>query len=65
MYCWRDMTFCSQSANLTGDCINGNCYRNFSDEQKAAAYAWLGDKAPIAIANLRNEDCGYEGENDA
>lgn len=51
MICFRDKTFCS------ADCVNTDCHRNFTLDQKAAAERWWGRPgAPVAFANF-SEGC--------
>jgi hypothetical protein len=59
MICFRDRQFCAS------DCVNSDCYRNFSDEQKAAAEKWWGGPdAPIDLADLSDGCADYKpGEN--
>lgn len=56
MLCYQDKTFC------TAPCATTECNRKFTDEVVAGAKAWLGDDAPIAIADLRDECADYVEE---
>ena len=46
MICFRDMTFCS------AECVNSECFRNYSPDVDKAAKAWGGDDAPVAFSDF-------------
>lgn len=49
MMCYLDQTFCSS------DCINTECFRNFSPEKREGAKRWWKDmpgSAPIAFSDF-------------
>ena len=40
------MTFCS------AECVNSECFRNYSPDVDKAAKAWGGDDAPVAFSDF-------------
>jgi hypothetical protein len=51
MICYKDMTFCKS------DCINTNCFRNWTEEKSKDAKKWWGsDNAPVAFSDF-SKDC--------
>lgn len=50
MLCFKDKTFCSS------DCINKNCHRNFTEEEKNLSILWGGPDAPVAFSDY-SENC--------
>jgi len=58
MMCYRDMTFCSS------DCINTECFRNFTDEHKANAQKWwksFEGEPPVAFSDFSVGCSSYKG----
>ncbi len=54
MLCYLDRTFCSRRT-----CPNQECPRRLTDEVwEGAQYVGL----PLALADLKSDDCGFEGE---
>lgn len=56
MICFKDMTFCSRSPLLGGDCANRACSRNYTDvldEQNV-------DDLPLSVGDMKEEKCGYQ-----
>lgn len=50
--CYKDKTFCNSN------CVNTECNRNFSPEQRAGAIKWWGnDTAPVAFSASYRDGC--------
>ena len=66
MICYKDKTFCNS------DCVNTDCYRNFTDEERANSIKWwegfgedLQDQGPpIAMADFSKDCDGYKKPRD-
>lgn len=55
MICYKDMTFCKS------DCINTNCFRNWTEEKNKDAKKWWGsDGAPVAFSDFSKNCEGYK-----
>lgn len=54
MICYKDMTFCRS------DCVNFNCFRNYTDDIHLAAREWWKhdpDNIPVAFSDF-SATCG-------
>lgn len=62
MICYKDMAFCSSSA----ECANTECPRNLTEQEMANARKWWSEcqgALPIDIADLKTDTCGYRDKN--
>jgi hypothetical protein len=60
MLCYKDIAFCSSSA----ECANIQCLRNLTEQSMIDARAWWSEfsddnSPPINFADFKTDTCGY------
>lgn len=59
MFGYRDRTYCS--SYILGNCVNHNCNRAFTTQDREYAIKWWGNEDfPLCTGDLQKEGCGFE-----
>lgn len=57
MIYYKDRAWCTRY--YTGICVNHDCCRAFTAEERKNAKKWWGDSnVPLSLGDLRDEECG-------
>ena len=58
MMCFKDRTYCSKYIDKI--CINHNCTRSFTKEDREQAIDWWGgENFPLCISDMQTDSCGF------
>lgn len=63
MLCYRDKSWCSSYLRL--ECVNHNCNRAFTEQDREYAKQWWGGSDfPLAVGEFKEEGCGFVPKSD-